>query len=78
MLSISTDCQRYRSSNRAKLVGQYREEILKILTEPRTPNEVATMVKCNQHTAQNELMEVALQGMIKHKKVGRTHIFWRD
>jgi len=59
-------------------MGQYRLQILNILTEPRTPNEVASMVKCNQHTAQNELMQVAMQGMIKHKKVGRTHIFWRE
>jgi predicted Zn-ribbon and HTH transcriptional regulator len=59
-------------------VGQYREEILKVLTEPRTPNEVAGMVKCNQHTAQNELLELALAGVLKHKKVGRSHIFWSD
>lgn len=63
--------------NQAFTVGQYREKIFKSLTEPRSANEIAKIVGCNQHTAQNELMELALEGKIKHKKVGRSHIFWR-
>ena len=58
-------------------VGKYRGAVLKCLTEPRTPNEVAAIVKCHQHTAQSELMQLALEGLVKHKKVGRSHIFWK-
>lgn len=58
-------------------VGQYRERILKVLTEPMSANEVAKKVGANQHTAQNELLELSLEGKVKHKKVGRTHLFWK-
>lgn len=58
-------------------VGQYRTKILESLKEPMSANEAAKLVGCNQHTAQSELLQLALEGKVKHKKVGRTHIFWR-
>jgi len=64
-------------SQTAARVGRFRERILAALDEPRTANEVAGIVGCNQHTAQSELMELALEGKIRHKKSGRSHIFWK-
>ena len=58
-------------------MGRYRGRIFEALDEPRTANEVAKLVGCNQHTAQNELLELALEGKVKHKKSGRSHIFWK-
>ena len=58
-------------------MGQFREKILRVLTEPMTGNEVAKVIGCNQHTAQSELMQLALEGKVKHKKSGRSHIFWK-
>ena len=57
-------------------MGRFQERILASLTEPRTANEVAKIVGCNQHTAQKELLELATKGEAKHKKIGRSHVFW--
>lgn len=61
----------------AASVGRYREKIIQALKEPMSANEVAQVVGCNQHTAQSELMELAVERKVRHKKVGRTHLFWK-
>ncbi|MDG6910782.1 MAG: hypothetical protein JRN18_00330 [Nitrososphaerota archaeon] len=58
-------------------MGRYKEKIQAVLKEPMSANEVARLAGCNQHTAQSELLQLALEGKVRHKKVGRTHIFWR-
>ena len=57
--------------------SKYTEEILATLTEPRTPNEVALLIEGNQRTVQFALMELALAGKVKHKKIGRVYLFWK-
>ena len=59
--------------------SKYRDEILKIIdSEPRTPNEIAQKLEIHQNTAQSVLMELALDGIIKHKKIARVHVFWKE
>ena len=59
-------------------MSRYTDKILELLTEPRTPNELAGMLGITQRTAQIVLMELAADGTVKHRKVGRFHVFWKS
>ena len=57
--------------------SKYEKEILELMTEPRTPNEVSKILGIHQRTAQMTLMELALEGKVHCKKAWRLHIFWK-
>lgn len=57
--------------------SKYEARVLELMTEPRTPNEVAKLLKIHQRTAQTIMMELAMDGKLNHKKAWRLHIFWR-
>jgi predicted ArsR family transcriptional regulator len=59
------------------VASKYRDDIVKLLDEPRTPNEIAMILKIHQNTAQQVLMELAVEGLLRHKKIGRFHLFWK-
>lgn len=53
-----------------------RQEILDLMTEPRSANEIARKLDIHQRTAQMALMDLAERGKIEYKRFGRYHIFW--
>ena len=54
------------------------EKVIHALTdEPFTPNEIAAKVGINQKTAQTVLMDLAQEGRVRVKKIGRYRVFWR-
>lgn len=54
------------------------EKVVKVLTdEPCTPNEIADKLDMNQKTAQTVLMDLANEGKVQMKKIGRYRIFWK-
>ena len=58
-------------------MAKYHKQILALMTEPRTPNEIASLLKATQFTIQQEMIDMALAGELNQKKVARVRIFWR-